>query len=283
MFYKNSLLDFCDNFDYFIFDVWGVIHDGSNLYPNVLNVIKILKNQNKTICFLSNAPRRAKKVELVLEKFGIKKEYYEFILTSGEVAFIDFANGKNFFGRKYFYIGPEKDIDLLGELGYERVRQADFADFAITTGFDGDYSTIEEKMPEIISAKKHNLPLVCVNPDLIVVKQNGEEVICAGFIALEYEKLGGKVIYYGKPYEAVYSMVHSLLSYPKKEKIIAIGDGIETDIKGAVDFGIQSALVTGGILSNKLQTEYGEKADESKLYSICKNYNIFPNFVIPNL
>lgn len=285
-FYKG-IKEISANYDYFIFDLWGVIHDGTQAYEGVLEALDFLKKQGKKICFLSNAPRRSYKVAEVLKKFSIDKNLYEFILTSGEATFLDFKknqeNGFKDFGKKYFYIGPKKDIDLLDGLDYQQTADASQASFAIATGFDDEKSILQEKFPQIQEAKKYNLPLICVNPDLLVVKQNGTEMICAGVLADEYQKMGGKVFYYGKPFSSVYNMTYEFFGKPNKSKIIAIGDGIETDIKGAFDFGIDSVLVTGGILCNKLGIRYGQQADVDKVQQICESYKIFPNYIIPNL
>jgi len=187
------------------------------------------------------------------------------------------------FGKNYVYIGPDKDIDLLKDLEYVMVKDPSKADIAIATGFNGHLSTMEERLPQAIAAKEHNIPMICVNPDMLVVKQDGKEIICAGALAREYEKMGGKVIYYGKPFKAVYEMVCDIFKTDKKEKMIAIGDGLETDIKGANDFGIDSILITGGILSNPLQIKFWEDAKKEKLEEICQSYNTFPKFVISNL
>ena len=285
--FKNNIRELADLYEYFIFDVWGVVHDGSATYPGVVEAVKFLRNKNKKICFLSNAPRRSHKVAAVLKNFGITEDLYDFILTSGEATYLDFEKNQknNFadFGRNYFYIGPKKDIDLLDGLDYKMVSDASTANVAITTGFDGESSILAEKMPQLREAKKFNLPLICVNPDLIVVKQNGSESICAGALAREYEKMSGQVSYYGKPFASVYKMVCEIFREVDTSKMLAVGDGMETDIKGATDFSIDCALVTGGILSNKLNIEYGQVADKNKLETVCKNYQLFPKFVIPGL
>lgn len=285
--FKNNIREFVDLYDYFIFDVWGVVHDGSAAYSGVVEAIDFLRQKNKKICFLSNAPRRAFKVGEVLKKYGISSDFYDFILTSGEALYRDLEKNqqRNFdqFGKKYFYIGPQKDLDLLDGLAYEITQSAKQASFAITTGFDHDESTLAEKMPQLLAAKDANLTLICANPDLIVVKQNGKELLCAGVLAKEYKKLGGTVIYYGKPYSSVYETVCKIFDCFDKNKMVAIGDGLETDIQGANDFGIDSILITGGILSNQLQVKYGEKADKNKLETVCKNHQLFPKFVIAGL
>jgi HAD superfamily hydrolase (TIGR01459 family) len=285
--FKSGIAEISDVYDYFLFDVWGVIHDGNVAYPGVVEAISFLRKRGKKICFLSNAPRRSSKVVAVLQKLGIAPDLYDFVLTSGEATFLDLQknqkSGFKNFGKNYFYIGPQKDIDLLSGLDYIRVSKASEANVAITTGFDGEGSTLAEKLPQALEAKKNNLPMICVNPDLVVVKQDGREMICAGALAMEYEKIGGKVFYYGKPFPAVYKMVCEIFNYPEIKKILAVGDGMETDIKGASDFGIDSVLITGGILSNPLGIKYWQTADKNKLAVICDSYQIFPKFVISNL
>ena len=271
--FKKDIRDFVDSYDYFVFDIWGVIHDGTTPYAGAVEAIKFLRQHNKKICFLSNAPRRASKVAEVLNKFGITPDLYDFVLSSGEATFLALENSSSF-GKKYFYIGPDKDIDLLKGLDYQIVSNAADAGFVIATGFDGEDSTLAEKMPQLLEAKKYNLPLICVNPDLIVVKQDGKEQICAGVLAHEYEKLGGKTIYYGKPFAEVYKMVLQIFGISDKKRILAVGYGLPTDIKGAVDFGIDNVLLTNGILKNP---------DPKRLEEVCNSMKIYPQFVIKKL
>ena len=282
-----GISEIADKYNYFIFDVWGVVHDGSSLYPQALETFKYLNKIGKKICFLSNAPRRSSKVAKVLNDFGITPNLYEFILTSGESSYIDLEQNQknNFtnFGKKYFYIGPHKDTDLLDGLDYKRVENPADADFAITTGFENENSKLSEKLPLAIQANDFKLPMLCINPDLVVVKQNGVEMICAGALALEYKKIGGIVHYYGKPFSKVYEMILEKFSISDKNKIIAIGDGLETDIKGANDFKIDNILVTGGILANDLGIKFWQVAKDENLKTICNNYKIYPTYIISNL
>jgi len=285
--YISGIKEIAANYNYFIFDIWGVLHDGSKAYPSVIESLKFLKDSGKKVCFLSNAPRRSSKVEEVLNRLGITKDFYDFILTSGEATFLDLQKNQqnNFakFSNKYYYIGPKKDLDLLDGLEYEETADASQAGFIINTGFDGEDSTIAEKMSQIIEAKKYNLPMICVNPDLIVVNQAGKEMICAGALAREYEKMSGEVLYYGKPFSAVYKMTMEKFGNPDKKSAIAIGDGMETDIAGAKNFIIDSILVTGGILANQLAIKFHQDPNMEKLNGICQKYQIFPQFVISNL
>ncbi len=276
-----------DHYQYFIFDIWGVVHDGESVYDGVIDAIKYLRSQDKKICFVSNAPRRKFIVANLLHKLGITSDLYDFIITSGEVAFLQLQQNQedNFINQsnKYYYIGPEKDIDLLQELDYTIVDSAKEASFIITTGFDHDRSNINEKIPQIKECLEYNLPMICVNPDLIVVKKDGRKMNCAGIIGKQYEELGGKVEYCGKPYESIYKMTCNLFNIKQKDRVIAIGDGIETDILGASNSKIDSLLVTGGILSNVMNIKYWQDCNRDQLEAICNENKIFPNFIISNL
>lgn len=284
--FKDNLTQISHLYDYFIFDIWGVIHDGSQAYPGAVEAVSYLRSQNKKICFLSNAPRRSQKAAMTLEKFGIAPDLYDFILTSGEAAYLDLErnqqNGFKDFGKNYFYIGPEKDLDLLDGLNYNIVTHAKDADFALTTGFNEEHSTLEEKLPQIKDAVAYNLPLLCVNPDMLVVKQSGLEMLCAGVIAQEYKRLSGKVFYYGKPHDAVYNLVFKRFNNDTS-KTLAIGDALETDIKGALHAKIDCALITGGILSKVFNVKNGQKADEATVKKVCQEYGLSPHFILPKI
>lgn len=282
--YINNLEEISPQYQYYIFDVWGVVHDGQNAYEGALRAIKKLRHENKKICFLSNAPRRSFKIAKVLEKFGITSDLYDFIMSSGEATFQylkkNQENNYQNYQKKYFYIGPPKDIDLLDDLEYELTNDASEADFAITTGFDNDNSTIDEKLPQIKAALANNLELICVNPDMIVVRQNGQEMLCAGVIGKKYLDLGGKVKYFGKPYDEVYKVTCELFDENiDKKQILAIGDGLETDIKGANAFNIDSLLLTGGILSNKINNNNHQDQLLVDLKKYCDIYLAQPNYV----
>ena len=288
----DGINEVINQYDFFILDIWGVIHDGKEPYPNVAKVLRYLKQKNKIICLLSNAPRRAEKVIEILENMSITSDFYDFIITSGETVYnylkYNTLNNYQNFGINYLYIGPKKDMDLIKDLNYNLVNLASEANFIIATGFDHDGSIITEKIEQITQARKFNLPMICANPDLVVIRRNGSELPCAGVIAQQYENIGGEVIYFGKPFSQIYEYACKYYEkfFNKKislNKIIAIGDGLETDIKGANNFAIDNILVTSGILSNKLEVKFGEKANHSALEKVCQHNQIFPKFVISNL
>jgi HAD superfamily hydrolase (TIGR01459 family) len=285
--FKNNSLDLALDYDHFILDVWGVIHDGSSAYDGAVDSLIKLREANKKVYFLSNAPRRSVKVVSTLEKFGIGKEFYEFVMTSGEATYLSLKEnedgGFNKYGKNYYYIGPSKDQDLLDGLGYNEVSNAAEADFAFVTGFDDELSKKNEKLSHLEECLRNKLPLICVNPDLMVIKKSGQEMLCGGLIGRQYEEMGGEVVYFGKPYKAVYDKIFSLAGIDDKSRVVAIGDGLETDIGGANNNGVDSALIGGGILSNRLKIQHGELPVKEDLTKLCEEYQIYPKFTLAQL
>lgn len=275
----RSINDIVHDFDAFLIDLWGVVHDGASLYPNVKETIQLLKDLGKKVIFISNAPRQSHKVIGVLQAMGISNDYYIGVTTSGDITLKNASK----YGKKYFYIGPEKDADLLNKEPYERVEQAKDADFALLTGYEHDLSPIYEKTPQLIEALNTKLLLICANPDLMVIRRTGMKIPCAGIIAMEYEKRGGKVHYYGKPYPEIYEECFAFLPGVAKTRIAAIGDGIKTDLKGAKSQQLYTIFCTGGICANKLRTTYGKLADLKDVVELCQKENIIPDAVIAGL
>ena len=240
---QQNSFEIIKNYDAFIVDVWGVIHSSGVLYKNTENAMKQMMEFGRVI-LLSNAPRRAKKVADFLVSIGIKPGiHYHDILTSGE-AFLHHAKQSGH--KTVFYLGPEKDLDVLDGEGIEITHNIDDAfDDAIVTGLT-DVEDLKKDIPILEKLLQKSIVLSCINPDIVVKVGNGHQ-LCAGALAKEYEKMGGSVKYFGKPHGEVYAMVFEMLNRVKKDKILAIGDGMETDILGANNAGIDSLLCVGGI------------------------------------
>lgn len=272
----NGLSKVTDKYSCYIIDLWGVLHDGITAYPKALETLKNLKEAGKKIVLLSNAPRRSFKAKAVLDELGFKQEYYDEVITSGEITFNYIKNSD--LGKKYFYIGPEKDRNILDGLELEEVSKARQADYAIVTGFDGFHSTFEEKKGQVDDALGANLTLICANPDFKVVKQTGEIQLCAGMIAEYYEKNGGKVIYFGKPYEAAYLECEKILNPKNRKDVLCIGDSIHTDIAGGNNFGADTLFVANGIHRGEfVENDY---LNLTKFKEACDNGVNFPTYII---
>jgi len=280
--FMEGVSEFAENFDAFIIDLWGVLHDGTLPYPDAIECLNTLKKNGKKIILLSNAPRQSHKAEKVLDEMGFSKDSYDFLLTSGQVTHDYMSVTSNFGNNNYFYIGPEKDEDIIEDLEkYSRVTEPEDADFVIVTGFDNFGDKLEAKLPEAKLCLEAGLPMVCANPDRIVVKQDGRTMLCAGMIAEWYAHNGGRVQYFGKPYNDAYQECFELLEILDPSTVAAIGDSLHTDIDGAKDHGIFSVLVTGGILADELGAKYGEFPDLKQLLNICTKEGVTPDVIIP--
>ena len=274
----NGISEVYNNYDYYIIDLWGVLHDGHDPYKGAVNALKTLEANGKKIVLLSNAPRRSVKAEAVLNNLGFTKDMYDMLLTSGEATFHYLKNNIDKFGKKYFYIGPEKDRDLLSGTEFVEVDSADKANFALATGFENFGSLFSEKQHQLDASLKNNLPLIVANPDKKVVKQTGEEYICSGLMGEYYIEKGGKVIWFGKPHKAVYDECLEFFKTKDTSKILCIGDSLHTDVAGANNIGAGSLFVTGGI--HRQDVFVNGKFDNSHLQDLIVKEKQTPRYVI---
>ncbi len=248
-----GLSDIADRYDAFILDLWGVLHDGCNAYPDTIETLKKLKTAGKKTVLLSNAPRRNPVIVEKLDGMGIARDLYTDIMTSGEATWRALA--KDFAGKKIFFIGQKhKDNSLYEGFSATITDAPEEADVMLVTGVE-DFSDKAELYAERLKrARATNLTFICANPDRIV--HVGEQlVVCAGTLADIYESMGGKVLWFGKPYPAVYDSAFDLLGHPPKSRVAAVGDSMVTDIAGAHGAGIDSYLVTAGIHREELAGE----------------------------
>lgn len=268
-----SVRDLAAGYDGFLIDLWGVVHDGTALYPHALGALQFLAAQKKPVVFLSNAPRRAAKAQQNLARLGIDASLYSTVITSGEVAHAWLASAAHL-GTRYYYLGPSKDEDILdGLAGYSQVATPAEADFVLNTGYEADFQPHTEILPMLQQLLQHQLPLLCVNPDLEVVKQDGTHMLCAGSVAAAYAHMGGMVHYVGKPHKNAYD---AALSHLPEGKILMIGDNPLTDILGANGAGIDSLLITGGVL----QVQHGALI-EAQARELCAQHSATPTYVLP--
>ena len=266
-----KLEEIISNYDALIVDLWGVIHDGTTLYPGVAETLALLHQLHKPVLFLSNAPRVSAKAQTNLDRLNIPRSHYLDIVTSGQVAHDLLARDPN--PKTYFYVGPSKDEDVLSDLStYTRVEEPALANFILCTGYEEDGQPHEEIVPLLMQLL--HLPMLCINPDMEVVKQDGTQWLCAGAVATEFTQLGGKVAYIGKPFPEVYAVCKLLLG---NSRVLCVGDNPATDIKGANDAGFDSLLVTGGVL----QARYGADLTTDQAREICAIAKVNPTYVLP--
>ncbi len=281
--FLESLAPLAGNYDLFIIDLWGVIHDGRALYPTSKDCLENLRQQKKSIIFLSNAPRRCGTVADTLTKMGITGDLYDRIVTSGEAFFQSLAHpDRDFFypmGRNYLYMGLERDRGIIDELPYEETKNPDAASFLLLSHSYYDNQPMAELMPLLERCLARKLPALCINPDKEIVRLDGTHVMCAGVIAEQYHKMGGEVLYFGKPHRKVYDACMKGHETIGQKRILAIGDSLANDIAGARANGIDSVLVTGGILHKAAGG--APEAVREKLAAMMQVANTQPDFVIP--
>ena len=224
-------------YDTFFIDLWGVVHNGIQLYPEAIKVLENLNKLNKRFVLMSNAPKPAKNVEKFLLNLSMNKLLMKNIFTSGELAIKSLV--KKTYGKNFFHLGPNKDNDLIRDFEKNKVT-IEKSDFILCTGFLENEENSLDFYKNFLK-KYINKKMICTNPDLIVHRGSKQEY-CAGTLASIFEKLGGYVVYFGKPYPEIYNFC-----IKKDEKVLIIGDNIRTDIKGANNMHLDSILITDGI------------------------------------
>ena len=263
----NGLQSIADNYDIFYIDLWGVIHNGINLHEQAIAVLKELLKNNKMFVLLTNAPRPNKTVKNFLQKMGMDKELSEHVFTSGEAA-LNYLK-KSFISKKFYHIGPPRDFDLFNL--FEKNKSEDIIDseYLLCTGLFDDHNKDLIYYKSLL--EKHiNKKMVCTNPDLIVDRGEVRE-LCAGSVAMVFEKMGGEVVYFGKPHPEVYNQSID----NNNKKILAIGDNLNTDIRGANLLNYDSLLISNGIHRNEIK--------KKGIQNIAKEYEAIVNYIQSDL
>ncbi len=253
----EHLSEIYNSYNTFIIDLWGVMHNGIALNSKAIEVADNLLKKSKKIVFLSNAPRPSVKVKEFLKRMKMEDKYLNNIMTSGEAAM--HAINQNRFGKLFYHLGPERDESVFFKVRDNKT-SIEKCNFILCTGLfdehEDDLNYYKNFLKSHIKKK-----LVCTNPDLIVHRGNKEEY-CAGLIAQIFTEIGGEVVYFGKPHKEIYKMC-----FNKNEKVLAIGDNLRTDIKGANNLNIDSVFISNGVHRN-------EFANENELKSLLEKYKV---------
>ncbi|MDB9817833.1 TIGR01459 family HAD-type hydrolase [Pelagibacterales bacterium] len=238
-------------------DLWGVVHNGKEIFEQSKKFLTQVKADGKKIVLISNAPRPNLVVEdQLINKLGLSKDLYDFIVTSGDITAIS-INDKRF-GSSYYHLGPTKDKDLLENIKLDQKDKLVDADFVLCTGIDDDeIETVNDYSGVLNEMKKLELLMVCANPDKIVYRGD-RKIDCAGALAFNYEKIGGLVKYFGKPYQEIYEYILNQLNEGDNntlnKDLLAIGDSFSTDVLGANNFNIDILFIRSGIHKKEIQT-----------------------------
>ena len=259
---SQGLRSIAKDYDLFFIDIWGVIHNGINLYDQAIETLEEIKKAKKDYVLLTNAPRPNITVRNFLNKMGMNKDIQKKVYTSGE-ATLNYLK-KNHLNDIFYHIGPPRDFDLFIDLKKQKTENIKDCTFFLCTGLFEDYNDnlnyYKDLLKNFISKK-----MICTNPDLIVDRGNIRE-LCAGSVAMVFEKIGGNVIYFGKPFPEVYKQSVET----SKKRILCIGDNLNTDIKGANLLNFDSLIISNGIHKNEIKENGIEKT--SKYYETICNY-----------
>ena len=280
----DGMAALCSAYEALILDLWGVVHDGVAPYAGVLDCLERLGAADRRVIILSNAPRRACHAVERLRRIGVGDRLYERMITSGDATRQVLAAGEGPCraapGAAYFFLGKEADADLLDGLDYRRRLALEEADFLLTTGPTEGSIRLADYEALLRRAAGLGLTMVCANPDLAVIR-GGRREPCAGALAERYAALGGTVHAEGKPHPRIYDMGFAALGGVDRRRILAVGDGLATDIAGARAAGLDSVLVTGGLLADAWGAEPAAPPDPDRLAAACAAAGVAPMAAIP--
>jgi HAD superfamily hydrolase (TIGR01459 family) len=252
--FVDHLRDLVGGVDVVLSDIWGVVHNGLEAFPEACEALHTVRAQGGTVILITNAPRPADSVQRQLRKLGVADDVYDAIVSSGDLT-RKFVTGR--LNQSMYLIGPERDSSIHRGLD-ARLAPLEDADYIVCTGlFDDETESAEDYREMMQQALARKLTLVCANPD-IVVERGDRLIYCAGAIAELYRELGGDVIFYGKPHRPIYDEAIALAkakrgSAPALDRVLAIGDSVRTDLAGAQAYGIDCLFVMRGIHAGEFE------------------------------
>ena len=282
----ERLRDISDQFDALFCDVWGCVHNGVRPFEEAVRALAAFSSEGGAVLLLTNAPRPWRQVETQLAAIGVPRNSWDLIVTSGDAAKTALFQRRA--GRRVFHIGPDRDLGFFDpDTGPQRAAgiektPIDEAEGIVCTGLYDDMTQTPEDYRGILrAAAARNLPFLCANPD-IVVDRGAHRIYCAGALARLYGELGGPVLLFGKPRPDIYHLARTRLAEIKPEpvrdqRILCIGDGVATDIKGAERQQLPCLFVSGGLAAKETGTQRSSP-DPVKLQEFCFSSGIRPDY-----
>lgn len=277
----RSLGEVAPRYSVILCDVWGVIHNGVRSFVAATSALALAREQRLVVVLVTNAPRPSADIVRQLKTLGVPEGAWDAIVTSGDATRDLIAAGP----RRIYHLGPDRDLTLYDGLDVDLVDEADAAGVVCTGFFDDDTETPDDYAAALRRFRSRDLPFICANPDIVV--ERGERLIwCAGALARDYALLGGRTLIAGKPHRPIYDAALNVAARilgrdVGKAEVLAIGDGMLTDVKGADDEGIDVLYVSGGIHAQ----EYGgaENPDPGLLAAFLETHGRRPVAIIPTL
>ncbi len=245
--------ELASDYDAVLSDVWGVIHNGIATFPHACDALMRMRARGGVVVLITNAPRPSEQVMRQLERLHVPREAYDAIVSSGDLTR---ATVKERHGQSPYHLGPERDRSIFTGLDVH-FAPPESADYVVCTGLEDDETeTPDDYRARLEAMLARNLFMVCGNPD-VVVERGPTLVYCAGALADLYATMGGKVLYAGKPYRPIYDMALAKVDAAAgreiaRSRVLAVGDSVRTDLKGARTVGIDFLFVTSGIHAEEL-------------------------------
>lgn len=284
----ETLDEVADRYSALFVDLWGCLHDGRAAHPEAVAALGRFKARGGTVLLLTNAPRHRASVEKQLGRLGVPRDCWDTIATSGDAARLAMFHGV--LGRKVWFMGERHDLSFFDPLHVVEnpveIEQValDEAEGIVCCGPFDPHADPEALRPQLLYAKTKGLKLLCANPD-IVVDRGGVREWCAGAVARFYTEMGGESLYFGKPHPPIYDLARLRLAeigrLVPETRILAIGDGIHTDIQGAMGEDIDSLFVTGGLAA--VETRTGDRPDPEATKAFLAKEKLSPTWVIGHL
>ena len=279
--------DVADRYDAAFVDLWGCMHNGLEAFPEAVAAMQAFRSRGGRVVLVTNAPRPRASVAAQIERLGIPRDAWDAIATSGDAARVALFQGA--VGRRIWFMGEERDRVFLeppkivkDPVAIEEV-PLDEAEGIVCCGPFDPFADPAVNRPEFLLATTRGLKLLCANPDIVVDRGESREW-CAGALAELYEQMGGEALYFGKPYPPIYDLARRRLAelgaLPADDRIVAIGDGIRTDIQGAVGEGLDSLFVTGGLAARETGTEVGGQPNHGSVIAYAAEQGWSPTFAI---
>lgn len=287
----QSLSDVADGYEVLFCDLWGCLHNGRAPYPAAVAALQGFRAGGGRVVLMTNAPRPNRYVAEQLERMGLPRDAWDLIVSSGDAAQAAMFSGA--VGTRVYHIGPEKDLGFFTEIPAEfadapeivRVPLEEAEGIVCTGPFDELTETPADYRATLLHAKAGGLTLLCANPDL-VVDYGDKRIYCAGALAALYDEMGGTSLYYGKPHPPIYDLARRRLAATGAEagddRILAIGDGIATDIQGGIGEGIDTLFVTGGLEAEAFGPDVGAP-DAARLAAWLDERQLSPTYSIGRL
>ena len=288
----NNLSEVSDQYDAVLCDLWGCLHNGIKPFADAVTALEAFRDAGKIVHLLTNSPRPAHSVYTQLDEIGVPRDLYQGITASGDASRAALASGA--YGNKVYHVGPARDEaffqgvsteDFYQGIDVERVNLEEAEGLVCTGLFDDSTETPDDYRALFLEGKTRGLKMLCANPD-IQVDRGDKRIYCAGALAQAYNDMGGEAHNFGKPHSPIYILAYQRLAaitgyeIPPK-KILCVGDGINTDIRGAIGEDLDSLFITGGLAAAETGTD--GQPDPAKLDTFLANVQLTPTYSMGHL